>query len=419
MWCWTQWACEGELPPRQRSCAAALVRQGGEDTLVTCGGVCADKVGNGVHAGALRAGERKLQWRTLPPASKGRHDHAAAVLEGRLLLFAGCSRSARGQRFHSDVWELNISGGPQQCKSLSVGGGPLLPRSNHTVVSWRDKLWLFGGCDLSGFPPKLYNDLLSFDGVEWTRHQASEVCGPCPRSGHSCVAWRGGLVLFGGWDGDALLNDVAIWDGRWFELGVHDGRMGCAGPRPTARACHTATLVGEDSMVVFGGLRRFDQEASSQCVREGHLHVLDVPDGLWSCLALAGEAPPHRAFHCAVPLPSGDGLLVYGGGTRVDRRGEDFNDAHELRRVAWSPQTHHLFPREVRSRALFWLLVGHRAGALPHLIWLRVASFFLDAPSALPSLQQAPDAGASPSPSETSSEELTDDPLGSGRSDSD
>lgn len=420
MWCWTQWSCEGELPPRQRSCAAALVREGGEDTLVTCGGVCADTVGNGVYAGALRAGERKLHWRTLPSAGTRRHDHAAAVLEGRLLLFAGCSRSARRQQFHSDVWELNVSGGPQQCRRLRVGGCPLLPRSNHTAVPWRGQVWLFGGCDLGKFPPKMYNDMLSFDGDVWTRQQAAERMAPCPRSGHSCVAWRGGLVLFGGWDGDTLLDDVAIWDGaRWFEPspGPAGARpAGCAGPRPTPRACHTATLVGADSMVVYGGLRRFDQEASSQCVREGHLHVLDVPRGLWSCLPVAGEAPPHRAFHCAVPLASHDGLLVYGGGTRVDQRGEDFNDAHELRRLAWSPRTHRLFPREVQEQARFWLLLGRRMDAVPHLVWLRVAGFFLEAPSAWPSQQEA--AVASPSSPELDSEAFADGTLSSSSSDS-
>lgn len=71
---------------------------------------------------------------------------------------------------------------------------------------------------------------------------------PPARTNHSVVTWNDKLYLFGGTDGVTWFNDVWTYDPRqnsWSELE-------CIGYIPVAREGHSATLVN-DTMYVFGG----------------------------------------------------------------------------------------------------------------------------------------------------------------------
>ena len=60
------------------------------------------------------------------------------------------------------------------------------------------------------------------------------------------------LLIFGGHDGERMLNDLYILDTEtlvWSRILVHGG---LGAPRPAPRAGHTASLVGS-TVVVFGG----------------------------------------------------------------------------------------------------------------------------------------------------------------------
>lgn len=71
---------------------------------------------------------------------------------------------------------------------------------------------------------------------------------PPARTNHSIVTWNDKLYLFGGTDGVSWFNDVWTYDPRsnsWSELD-------CIGYIPVAREGHSATLVN-DTMYIFGG----------------------------------------------------------------------------------------------------------------------------------------------------------------------
>ncbi|KAF2703929.1 hypothetical protein K504DRAFT_451147 [Pleomassaria siparia CBS 279.74] len=71
---------------------------------------------------------------------------------------------------------------------------------------------------------------------------------PPARTNHSIVTWNDKLYLFGGTDGVLWFNDVWTYDPRsnsWSELD-------CIGYIPVAREGHSATLVN-DTMYIFGG----------------------------------------------------------------------------------------------------------------------------------------------------------------------
>lgn len=71
---------------------------------------------------------------------------------------------------------------------------------------------------------------------------------PPARTNHSIVTWNDKLYLFGGTDGNVWFNDVWTYDPRansWSELD-------CIGYIPVAREGHSAALVN-DTMYIFGG----------------------------------------------------------------------------------------------------------------------------------------------------------------------
>lgn len=82
-----------------------------------------------------------------------------------------------------------------------------------------------------------------------TKDQASpQGRSPPARTNHSIVTWQDRLYLFGGTDGVTWFNDVWTYDPRsnsWTELD-------CIGYIPVAREGHSAALVN-DTMYIFGG----------------------------------------------------------------------------------------------------------------------------------------------------------------------
>ena len=74
---------------------------------------------------------------------------------------------------------------------------------------------------------------------------------PPPRRAHTTVAYKNYLVVFGGGNGQAALNDV-------WALDVSDHKQPSwnewvtTGDKPQRKGYHTANLIG-NKMVVFGG----------------------------------------------------------------------------------------------------------------------------------------------------------------------
>ena len=126
------------------------------------------------------------------------------------------------------------------------------PRHGHTVVRFRDRFWLYGGCEeQSEDPAAIRGDIWSSaDGAEWRREAASAAWPD--RYLQEMVVYRGRIWMFGGMHRyrpeRVNLNDVwcsddgvswrqvtaaAPWPPRHvFTAAVHDSRMwvGCGAP---------------------------------------------------------------------------------------------------------------------------------------------------------------------------------------------
>ncbi|KAK9702987.1 Kelch motif [Popillia japonica] len=131
-------------------------------------------------------------------------------------------------------------------------------RSKHTVVAYKEAIYVFGGDN----GKSMLNDLLRFDlhdiiilqwfiiipwqWIEWKFTGKT----PVPRSAHGAAVHDNKLWIFAGYDGNARLNDMwtfpLIGDNRVWE------EVDQKGERPPT-CCNFPVAVARDCMFVFSG----------------------------------------------------------------------------------------------------------------------------------------------------------------------
>ncbi|XP_064461375.1 leucine-zipper-like transcriptional regulator 1 [Ornithodoros turicata] len=125
-------------------------------------------------------------------------------------------------------------------------------RSKHTVVAYKDAIYVFGGDN----GKQMLNDLLRFDvrDKSWGR-AFTTGCPPAPRYHHSGVVHEKSMFVFGGYTGDihsnsnlANKNDLFEYNfttGQWSEW-KFEGRM------PVPRSAHGAAVY-DGKLWIFAG----------------------------------------------------------------------------------------------------------------------------------------------------------------------
>ncbi|XP_077523483.1 kelch domain-containing protein 3-like [Amblyomma americanum] len=125
---------------------------------------------------------------------------------------------------------------------------------------------------------------------------------PFHRHGHTVVAYRDYVYLWGGRDDNGACNIVYRFDTAsltWL-------RPNTTGQTPRARKGHSACVVGSD-MYVFGGFE-------DRLFRD--VHVLGLDTMHWRPLVTTGASPEWRGFHSAVVI--GSRIYVWGGRCALD-----------------------------------------------------------------------------------------------------
>ncbi|KAL8683432.1 MAG: hypothetical protein Q9186_000585 [Xanthomendoza sp. 1 TL-2023] len=196
------------------------------------------------------------QWsHSMPPGPRpaGRYGHTLNILNSRIYVFGG---QVEGYFFNDLVaFDLNTLQDPSsQWEMLipnSADGGPpegQIPpaRTNHSIVSWNEKLYLFGGTNGTQW----FNDVWSYDPrqVAWTQLDCIGYI-PAPREGHSAALVNDVMYIFGGRTEDGTdLGDLAafkITSRRWFTFQN-------MGPAPSPRSGHSMTAFGKQIVVLAG-----------------------------------------------------------------------------------------------------------------------------------------------------------------------
>ncbi|KAL8767492.1 MAG: hypothetical protein Q9209_005999 [Squamulea sp. 1 TL-2023] len=193
--------------------------------------------------------------RSMPPGPRpaGRYGHTLNILGSRIYVFGG---QVEGYFFNDLVaFDLNaLQNANSRWEMLipnSADGGPpegQVPpaRTNHTIVSWNEKLYLFGGTNGTQW----FNDVWSYDPrqVAWTQLDCIGYI-PAPREGHSAALVNDVMYIFGGRTEDGTdLGDLAafkITSRRWFTFQN-------MGPAPSPRSGHSMTAFGKQIVVLAG-----------------------------------------------------------------------------------------------------------------------------------------------------------------------
>lgn len=196
------------------------------------------------------------QWSRAAPAGTrppGRYGHSLNILGSKIYIFGG---QVEGFFFNdlvafdlnalqqaSNRWEIliqnTIDGGPPH--------GQIPPaRTNHSIVTWNDRLYLFGGTDGVTW----FNDVWSYDPRtnSWTQLECIGYI-PAAREGHASALVGDVMYIFGGRTEEGNdLGDLAafrISSRRWYTFQN-------MGPSPSPRSGHSMTAYGKHIVVVGG-----------------------------------------------------------------------------------------------------------------------------------------------------------------------
>ena len=141
---------------------------------------------------------------------------------------------------------------------------------------------------------------------------------PPVRFGHTAVVAANALIVYGGWSREEVYQDVFFLDliqvcsgkkGRWTEPSFSTKHA------PPPRAFHSAVLLGDEQMLIFGGSVFNTWKAYTYY---DDLWVLNLIHFRWEKHVCKGKPPAPRAQHTAVTLPRHDGgvdMVVFGGVT--------------------------------------------------------------------------------------------------------
>ncbi|KAJ4373860.1 Negative regulator of mitotic exit [Neocucurbitaria cava] len=182
--------------------------------------------------------------------------HASLLVGNAFIVFGGDTKLADNDDLDDTLYLLNTST-KHWSRALPQGPRPT-GRYGHTLNILGSKIYIFGG-QVEGFffNDLVAFDLnsLQSSASRWevllpnSKDQASpQGRSPPARTNHSVVTWNDKLYLFGGTDGITWFNDVWTYEPRsnaWTELD-------CIGYIPVAREGHSAALVN-DTMYIFGG----------------------------------------------------------------------------------------------------------------------------------------------------------------------
>ena len=162
----------------------------------------------------------------------------------------------------TNTWEFLMENTGES--ELATGPRPA-PRTNHTIISYNDQMYLFGGTNGTTW----FNDVWTYDPRPnvWTQLDCIGYI-PAPREGHSAALCNDVMYVFGGRTEEGTdLGDLAafrISSKRWYTFQN-------MGPSPSPRSGHSMTAHGKQIVVLAG-------EPSSAPRDAGELSMVYVLD---------------------------------------------------------------------------------------------------------------------------------------------
>lgn len=177
-------------------------------------------------------------------------------------------------------------------------------RYGHTAHLMGSRMYIFGG---KGPGNEYYKDIYFLDLVEWVWVAVSTVTqGPSPRFYHAAEVVGRKIVVHGGWDGNDVFDDMWIFNTDSFSWMLPK----TAGFSPTPRYGHSLTLTPDGRLMLFGGVS-LDKDASLPKYNDD-VRQLDTDTMIWTRPRVNGSTPTGRFGHSATLMDNGC-IVVFGG----------------------------------------------------------------------------------------------------------
>ncbi|XP_050596167.1 leucine-zipper-like transcriptional regulator 1 isoform X1 [Bombus affinis] len=159
-------------------------------------------------------------------------------------------------------------------------------RSKHTVVAYKDAIYVFGGDN----GKRMLNDLLRFDVKEksWGRAFATGIP-PAPRYHHSAVVHDSSMFVFGGYTGDIHSNSNLTNKNDLFEYRFQTGQWiqwKFIGKTPVARSAHGAAVYN-NKLWIFAGY-----DGNARLNDMWTISLLPGEPRVWEEVVQSGDCPP-------------------------------------------------------------------------------------------------------------------------------
>jgi N-acetylneuraminic acid mutarotase len=295
---WVKMEQGGQIyTPRTGHCLVAY-----DDMFYLMGGTSE----NGKNTSVYKFDPTTRKWEIMPVGGQppcARSGAKTTMSDSNIVCFGGYSK--RGGEYFNDLHQLDLK--TAYWTKINVSEAPA-PRVDHSMVSYRDAVYIFGG-----FKDKLrFKDLqkYSFTHRRWQEIPSSSSSPP-GRVGHSAVVFDSCMYLFGGWSGRDTLDDLYQFNCDNTVYARIHGR----GAAPAKRYRHSAMVYGR-SMFIFGGTSKSQQ-------RFADLTEFNFDYQQWNTITTLGTPPSARTFHCTGMF--GAKMFIFGG---FD--GERLNDLHSI-----------------------------------------------------------------------------------------
>lgn len=258
-----------------------------------------------------------LKWTVANPSGprpSGRYGHSISTIGSKVYIFGGqlddyffddlVSYDLTKLRDPSSKWELIESSTPAPP-----------PRTNHSVVTYKDKLYLFGGTDGRLW----YSDTWVFDPSDhsWTQLDCSGFL-PAPCEGHAATIVGDIMYVFGGRSAQgedlATLSALKLSTRKWFTFQN-------LGPGPSPRAGHSMTAFSGHNILVMGG-ESLESDDEYDGNKQSAVFVLDTARITYPIDKPSSQAVDSTTIGKKVSAPA----LAAGGSAGPPRVSSPFNN---------------------------------------------------------------------------------------------
>jgi len=240
------------------------------------------------------------------PCPRGGHS-LTVVSPNRLMLFGGSSRTAD---FFSDIYAFELE--THRWILLEPKGQAPVGRSGHSAIAFKSQLVIFGGQTVvrdsttGEMELRILHDcfLLDIDSLTW---RGCQISNPLPRNGHAAFLVDTTMYIVGGSDENGAHNDVYSMNlDHLLDTGKGEWlRVNASGPFPQPRELHSGVAIATASKEAQVSFFVLAGRSGPHIFNDSF--IFDSGSSSWSSFGRC----PARAGHSVVNFDSW--LLLFGG----------------------------------------------------------------------------------------------------------